>query len=376
VRRSPALVMAIAAGLAGCSAGLVGCSDDGGGDRLASGDDFSVEAALAELPVPPDTDDQPIAATVLDLDAASDAAGLERPAAGTDGDALQEWYAALSFPGDDEDIPPIPVPPFDAFGLGRAPADTVADEIGLDLGAVDALAQVAAPPFVFGVAQGAVAADDLAGADLAERDGVFSLGSGEDLEPSPDDASAARPTGAPLRLAVEDDRLASSATTDALEGWRDGEGDRLGDDDAWSEVAAALDGDDAVGAVLMEASYDRPAGARETAEQVEATEELVPIGEPFTVVGLGFAVEDGEPAVTVAYAFADDDAAETAVDQVERAFAESVSLIDRAPISDRVDVREVEADGRVVIARLRLVDTQPTRLITMLNTRDTPFFHR
>lgn len=372
MRRSPTLVLALL-----LAPGLAACSDDGP-DHLSAGDGFSVEAALAELPVPPDLDDgQPIAVNVLDLDAASEAAGADRPDADADRDDVEEWWARLSRPTDDEDVPPIPVPPFDAFGLGRVPAGTVEDELGLSLGAVHALAQVAAPPFVFGLAQGEVDEGDLAGADLDERDGVFTAGSGEDLEPNPEEATDVRGTGAPLRLAAEGDRIAASSTTEELEAWREGEGRSLAEDDDLRGVAAALDEADAVAAVILTGDFgERPAGGRQTPEQIEADAELIPVEEAFTAAGIGFALDDDETILTVAYAFADDAAAEAAADQVEAAYAEGVSLMTREPIADRLEVTDVGAEGAVVVARLRLVDGPPGAIITMLGNHDTPFTHR
>ena len=372
--RSAALVVSALA----LAAVTPACGDDDGPDHLAAGDDFSVEAALAELPVPPDLDDgQPIGVNVLDLDAASEAAGVDRPAADADRDDVEEWWAVLSRPTDDGDVPPIPVPPFDVFGLGRVPTGTVEDELGLSVGAVRAIAQVAAPPFVFGLAQGELDEDDLAGADLDERDGVFTAGSGEDLEPDPEGRTDIRGTGAPLRLAARGDRIAASSTTAELEAWRDGEGRSLAEEDDLRAIAAALDEGDAVAAVILTGDFGgRPAGGRQTPEQVEADAELIPIEEVFTAAGIGFALEDDAPTVTVAYAFDSEADAETAADQVEAAYADGVSLLTREPIADRLEVTDVGTEGAVVVARLRVVDGPPGAVISMLSNHDTPFTHR
>ncbi len=356
-----------------------GCGGDDGPDPLAGGDDLSVEAALAELPRPPEAeDDTAIGVNVIDLDAASEANGAERPEAGADDEAVQEWWAAVSGSGEGADGQPIPVPPIDAIGLGRTRVAAIRDELGIPVAGIATAAQVSAPPFTFAVIVGDVGEDDLAGADLEDLgEGAFSAGSGEDLEASAVDATDVRRTGAPLRLAADDDRIAASSTTEELEAWRAGEGGSLADDDAWRGVAAALDDHDVVSAALLGADFGRPAGAPEDASVArDLGPEAVPIEEPFTVAGVGFGVEDGEPVVTVAYAFADGGAADDAADQVEAAYADALSLRTLSPISAALEVEEVEADGRIVVARLQVVSGPPGLVMTMLSTHDTPFFHR
>jgi hypothetical protein len=352
VRRSPALVLAALL----LPAGLVACSDDGGGDRVAAGDGFSVEGGLAELAAPPDADEgQMITLTVVDLDAA----------AAANGGAAPDDEEALVF-----------VPPIEALGGSRgARADEVEAELGWSLDDVDALAEVVAPPFRFAVVTGDVDEDALARADLAQDGEIYSAGDGEDLEQDPDDVTAARPIGAPLRMAVDDGRLAASSSTAAVEGWLEGDGDTLAADDDLAAVAAALDEADAVSAFLARGDLTSRAAAIPDEEVAERLADELPIAEPFSAVGVGWGAEDGEAVMTVAYAFGDEDTATAAVTQVEAAFT-GASLQTRRPLTDLVTVEEVEADGSVVVAHLTLGEDGRARVLAdMLISRDLPFVH-
>ncbi len=352
MRRSPALVIAALL----LPAGLVACSDDGGGDRLASGDGFSVEGGLAELAAPRDIDEgQLVTLTVVDLEAA----------AAANGDAAPEDEEALVF-----------VPPIEVLGGSRgARAEEVEDELGWSLDDVDALAEVVAPPFRFAVVTGDVDEDTLADADLAHDGDVYSAGEGEDLEANPDDVTAARPIGTPLRMVVDDGRLAASSSTAAVEGWLGDDAGTLADDEDLAGVAAALDEAGVASAFLARGDLTSRAAAVPDEELAERLADELPIAEPFSAVGIGWAAEDGEAVMTVAYAFADEDTATAAVTQVEAAFTGD-SLQTRRPLTDLVTVEEVESDGAVVVAHLTLgEDGRPQVLADMLINRDLPFVH-
>jgi hypothetical protein len=349
-----------------------GCGGDDP-DHLAAGDDFSVEAALAELPVPDVDEDQLYTVTIADLDAATEINGAERPD-DTDQQAVAQWLlpAQGTVAPEGEDFAPIFVPPIETAGGSRAvQAAEFEDELGWSVVDVAAAAEVVVPPFRFGVVAGELDEATLEDADLeALEDGVFSAGEGEDGETHPDATTVARPIGAPLRLAADDGRLATSSSTEAVQDWASGEAATLAEDDALRAIAAALDDADAVSALLA-VGIQGPEGNRPPGRDQPPL-----IGEDFTAVGIGWGVEDGAPAITVAYAFADEATAEDAVDQVEAVYAEGVSLQTAEPISEKVTVGDVEADGSVVVAHLTLPEgNRPQVLADMLIIGDAPFTH-
>jgi hypothetical protein len=349
VRRSPALVPALAL----VAAGLVGCSDDGGGgDRLASGDDFSIEAALAELPVLPDST---VGANVVayDLTAAAEANGAgEKPSEG--GDELGDWLlTATGTKADGDELPPIVLPDVQVLGSRSiAQTEEIEDEIGWSVLDVDAVAEVALPPERFGVVTGDVDEDTLTAAGLdADDDGVFSVGEGEDGETNPEDVTAARPLGTPLRMAADGDRIAVASSTEAAAEWRDGEPETLAEDADLRAIAVALDEVGALSAFLT----------------------VLPDEAAYGAVGIGWSVEDGEARMTMVFAYDGEEAAEDGVGEIEGSLG-GTSAATATPISDRLTVDEVVAEGNLVVAHVRPgPEGRPSVPLDMLFTRDGPF---
>jgi hypothetical protein len=327
-----------------------GCGGDDP-DHLAAGDDFSVEAALAELPVP-DGDDG-LTVTVVDLEAAAEAndAG-ERPESGDD--EVGRWFltATGTATEEGEDFPPVFVPPADVLGTnGPATVEEIEDELGWSFLDVDAVAEVLLPPFRFGVVAGAVSEDTFTDAGLEADDGVVRVGEGEDGETNPAGSTAARPLGAPLSMAAEDGRLALGSSGDDVAEWLDKEPATLAEEDHLRAIAVVLDEADAVSAYLT----------------------ATPGSEPYRAVGIGWAVEDGEPRITIAYAYEDGEAAEQGADRVEAAF-DGTSVITAAPVADQLAVDDVEVDGTVVVAHVRPgPEGRPQTPFAMLQQRDLPF---
>ncbi|HEV7721735.1 MAG TPA: hypothetical protein VGO60_10640 [Iamia sp.] len=355
--RTAAVVVSVLA----LATAATGCGGDDP-DHLAAGDDFSVEGALAELPVP-DLDDAPgIMVTVVDLEAAAEAneAG-ERPDA--DADEVGRWFStATGSSTDAEDVPPVFVPSVDTLGGNQlASLDEIRVELGWTFLDVDAVAEVLAAPFRFGVVAGDVGPETLKDAGLEEtEEGVFAVGEGEDGEVDPEGATPARPLGSPLRTAAEDGRLVVASSTEAVFQWVDGEPETLAEDDDLRAVAAALDDADAVSAYLTTAVPG--SGAEGDDEQ-----------ERFTAIGIGWAVEDGESRIAVVYAYDSEEAAETAVDQVEAAYGATTTTTN-TPVSDQLALDDVEAKGAVVVAHVHPgPDGRPQSPLAMLQQGDVPF---
>lgn len=304
MRRSPVLALALAALL--LPAGLVACGDDGGGG-IASGDGFSVEAALAELPVPPG-DDPRYTVVAFDLAGAAEANGAgEAP---EDAEEAGRWLIdAIGAVPDDDVFPPVFVPSAQVLGLETGlSAEDLREELGFAPTDVAAATEVVDHgPFRFSVVTGDVGEDSIAEAGLEPDD--------EGVATADDDA----------HLAADGDRLAVGTDDDAVAGWVDGAGDTLADDRPTVAVATALDDTDAVSALLTT---------------------VVPRSAGYEAVGIGWSVDDGDARQAIAYAFPDEAAAEAAVSRVEDAFAVG-------PTPEQIVLDDVEVDGTVVLARVR-----------------------
>lgn len=342
--RRTAIVVSTLALAAGTTAG---CGDDGP-DHLTAGDGFSVEAALAELPVPTEDGDG-LTVVIFDLTAAAEANGAgERPT--SEGEDLGRWLltaTGTATPEGEDGFPPVFLPPVDVLGSqGIAQVEEIEDEVGWSVLDVDAVAEATLPPQRFGVVTGDVGEDTFADAGLEpDEDGVVSVGEGEDGEVDPDHTSPARPLGAALRMAADGDRLAVSSSTEAAAEWLDGEAETLAEDDDLRSIAAALDDADALCAYLT----------------------VVADGLDFTAVGFGWSVEDGEPRMTLAFAYDDEGAAEGDAGEIEAALTGD-------DVADQVALDEVEVDEGVVVAHVRPgPEGRPQSALDMLIQRDGPF---
>ncbi len=351
--------------------------DDGGGSGgLATGDDYSIEAALAELPARDDDADGGLMISTADLAAASELAGVERPQT-LDADAVIEWLGPLTGPTSGAETPaPVFVPMADMFNLPYlSKVDEFAAELGWSVFDVEAFVEESRPPYRVAVVAGdfdeSPLADDLE--DLG--DGVLSAGTGADHSSDLSAITAARPLGTPVRLAYEDGLVAASSATPAIEAWLAGPATSRADDERLTSIAAVLDDADAVAAVLVvEPSF--AAGGGELSP--DAGDELVPLlpSDPFDAVGIGWSVDDDQSAiVTLAYHFASDDAATASLTAFEAQY-EGTSLVTGAALSELVTVRSTDTAGPVAIVTLEVAeDRTPAVVFEMLLRRDLPFIH-
>jgi len=239
------------------------------------------------------------------------------------------------------------VPPGDGANLDQA---DYAEATGFSWVESSWFASASAPPDEFAVYAGPPAEAELPSSATELEDGLLSLGEGEDYQTNIDGDLSVDRLGRPLRLAQERDRLATSFSTPMLESWRDEEGDTLADDDSLAAVAAALDDSGVASAILQTLG-----------------EEDVP------TVGIGWAVVDGEPQVSVAYDLGSDDAAQDAVADIESAYTDGSSAATQQPYADLVPFAGAEAVGRVVVVQ---VAAEPGRVMvpfTMLQQQDLPY---
>lgn len=333
--KRPALVIAAVILLAGgCSAGPIGSGD------------FSVESHVAELPA----GEEPALLSVGDLQAGTQAAGLEPPADGASGEAAS-WLFELTA-GTEAGVF-LPAPSVLMQSLGQDGAD----ELGWDLTQVQTFAHHARAPQNTIMVTGDFDADTLP-ADLEDLgDGVRSAGSGPDQEVSLTEATAVRPTGAPLRLAVADGTIMVDAHEQTVRDWVQG-GDRqtFAEDEEVTALAAALDDHDVYAATIATQTGPLQApgggGAAQLAELRSEWEQWA-VAEPFSVAGAGWAMAEDEPVVLAAYHFGDAESAERGAAQVQRLWEDGRTTRGQE-LAQMFTVQEVDQDGPVVVLTLHL----------------------
>ena len=217
--------------------------------------------------------------------------------------------------------------------------------------------------------------------DLAEvADGVVTAGEGDDFAQDLLNQTAARPFGAPLRMALQTPYLAASPSTDAVSAWLDGSAETLASDPELSAVAGARDDAGVVAAVLT-SGLTRSLGDQVTS--ATALEKLkselagaIPT-DPFTTVGIGWAAEDGDAVITVAYKFATDKAASGAVPAFEKMFADAPSTVSSTPLSELYSLQEAKNDGSVAILTLAPGDAgDVSQIYEAMLQYDLPFVYQ
>lgn len=314
---------------------LLGTSCGGGSGSEPGASASAVEAGLRQIPVGvyDAAQGESVQIVVGDMAAASTFLGLEQPAAEREADDVSKWLRAMTTEVTDDEVR-LAVPFETDPDLATAGVEDVKAELGVDLGAVDAFASLAAPPVGFTVLIG-----DLMLSDRLDDAGgaVRTAGSGDDLEQDLAALTPVRQLGRPLRLAERDGSVAMSWTTPPIEDWVEG-GETLADDERFSEVARALDDAGSVGAYIVESDFSA----------VPAPDAAPAISNDFGVVGIGMAIVDGNAADAIVYRFADEEAAADSVDGIEELWRDADSFLTGRPVSDLVDVDSVTQDGVTV----------------------------
>lgn len=371
VRRMAAGVLALGLVLAGGTA--CGSDDDGDDSDMAGAaqpfdEEFSVLGALGELPVT-EIDLDKAVVSVADLDAASEAGGVERPSDGSR-EALLPWLGPLT----GMEPNPVFVPIAEGFNHSAAAPSEFAEIAGWSLNDVAHFAEISAAPHRFTVATG-LDDDVLADSLVDSGDGVRSSTEGEDFEVAPADASAVDRLGRAIRFLQRGNAVGFGTSTPLVNAWGS-EGETLADHDPYGRVAAALDDQDVVSAVLVRATeggFQGAVGQSLSAEQLAALEEKmgehIP-ADPFDVVGIGW---DADGEVHVAYHFADADAAQAGVDVLEKAWREGSSMVTLQPFAELVTVEDADVEGSVAVITVIPVDERATRPWQMLQQREPVF---
>ena len=163
---------------------------------------FSVAASLRQIPsaVRGGDDSGEVQIAIGDLDAATQAAGIERPPAGsTDVDALQNWLLTIDNPRHNGNQPTVAaLLPEAVHSESSAEVADFVDEVGWSIGDVQSFVEYQVPPNVFTVMTGQFDADALTKAMGEPTEEIWRLG-GDDFSIDPAQISAARPLGESLR---------------------------------------------------------------------------------------------------------------------------------------------------------------------------------
>ncbi len=330
-----------------CLASVSACTDSGDSDQavqpFGTGEDFSVVAALGQVPLDVGFEDSVVALEIVDLRAAGLINGflvLDEP---SDPSGSSVSYSLL--PGGYKPLIHAPPPV-------RMRGDPVAYKEEIGFGVLDVGVSINAgvrPPDQFAVLSG-----DLQLATTVEvADGVFTFGEGEDYSPDVLSRTEARPLGRPLRVGSNDGLVVMSSSTESVSAWLDPDVVRYDSIPSLVLAAEALDRRNVLSAFLLQRDF--------SAEHVEdlglESEEVleVPISAPFDTVGLGWSVKDGVGVVTVVYVFDDEVAANEMAPIVKNVFATFVDLGTGQPLSEGLIVDTVETEGQAVVASLRLV---------------------
>lgn len=312
---------------------------------------FSIEAMLGEVPASVRTDPE-FELRVGDLAAATDLAGLERPG-GLDG--VPTWLSGLVGVGEDARVHvPLTVPL-----APNAPATMVEDDLGWSVLDVDRFVSWTSLNAITTVIAGDV--DESTLAELPEAGGIRSAGEGADLEDGLENATPARPTGVPMRMAAQDGWLVSSPYTPIVQEWRSGAA-TLADDEALTSMAEVLD---ARGVYAAYASTPVEGGLDQLPEPVVEALELTPASFPeFDMYAIGWATSGDDAVLTVVYH--DTDGRDVASTQrlVEERWA-AYSFRGR-PMPDLVDVDDVTIEGANVVVDLRPAEGLGPDLVAQL----------
>ncbi len=375
-------------GLAGtallCGGLLAACGDDdtdddGLGSTVSMAREWSVLGALEQVPASAAGDT--VYLQTADLDAATVAAGLERPAEGTR-DAIAAWLNPLTS-GVGDTRPVVFVPMAESFNFAySADADEFAAILGWSVLDVTSYVEQAVPPYQFAVVDGV---EGKLSTDLIEvGDGIVTDIDAEDLAQDFGKISAVTRLGRPTRLAERDGLVAMSTTTPSVRAWL-ADPETLADDESLASVARALDDEDVVSAVVatLEPGGNlavRALGSGATPESIEQLAEeidaMVP-ADPYDAVGIGWSVDDGQAEIHVAYHFLAESGAERGAVVLGKTWRDGVSVSQRIPFSEQVSVDEVDVEGPVVTVTLHPTDKGlPHVPLQMLQQREPVFLPR
>ena len=334
------MTMVGACALAGCGGSDGASTSDG--SPAATSDHYTVEAALRDLP--PAAGDQPVQVSISDFAEAAELADLPKPA---DERSTSAWLKGLV-------APPLYRPSVDKLGLESLQTGAMRTALGFDGRDVQTYASVESPPKEFrvvGLADGvelkkgvtATGPGDLGDLDLSATDMVFRVVFG---------------------VAQQGDQVALTTSAEQLAAWTDRGDSSLANDDAFLDVAKALDAHAVYSAILSDSPATLPVASSAEGLKVTGTGPI----QAFNAIGIGQGVEDGKAVEYVAYHL--DDATQ-ARDRIEQAWEEGISLRG-TPLAQLLDVDEITVKGDVVTVQISPKQS-PGLAMEMLSLRDMPF---
>jgi hypothetical protein len=290
-------------------------------------------------------------------EAAREAAGVDQPAPDADPDEIIEYVRAL------EERGVVAVSEYEY--AGRAVA--LRDEMGFSAADLDASASSGEPPDIAVVFAGRIDEDAVAEAvaedprfgdvvEEVEAEGRPYWSWGEDGAIDVESVSDLRRIGESLRLAVVDGGAVLTRLADTMEdhlALEGGEGRSLADDEDVSAVAAVLDDQGALAALIADEPLGFDPSIVGRADDPGVVEELLEEAAAlptYRVFGTGVADVDGRSTLVVVLVYGDAETAAEAVPVLQARFDEGESFATRQPWTELVTDAEVVADGRVVIA--------------------------
>lgn len=348
-----------------------------------AGDRF-VTTALAELPGGLIGSGSMAELRVGDLDAATEAADLQRPDRDDHG-AVATWLGPITGgPVTLDDGSPGMLPVFVPLPALFHPGwfgslDEVDDELGWTPLDVAWFAEYSVPPNVVTVLGGDFPVERLDAAMGAPVDGTWMLG-GDDGEVDLAGRTTARSLGESLRLVGGDDRLAVARTTPLANAAVNptASGGTAADHPIVAQLATGLDSTGAYAATLLigGAFAGLPdLGNLDEGTLTEVEARLLPA--PFVGIAGGAAVVDGEPFGVIVYAHLDQASAEENAAALEQMLAEGESLASGRPWTDLFSAFDVAVDGLTVVARVAPVEGRsPRDVYDAILRRETIASHR
>ena len=349
----------------------VGEPDDG------SADDATMEGFVGLIPDEPGAGDLVI---VYDYGAAAEAGGLERPEPGADEETINGWFVALEFGREGQPglgVRPngflINEPYNDAAWrqeLGWAPIDVtgaVESLGGDDFEGLYAFKGDFDPETIDqAVHDEPMWSDQL---EIEEHGGVEYYSWGEDDEPTIENITVVRPYGLGGRMAVLDEHTILWAwATSPLEAGIDaatGETDSLAGNTEIGLPARAMDDEEALAAIFT--------------TDTDAYRQDPPSGEPddqstlvrYTALASGTRSADDNAALILAFLHDDADAAEANASRLD-AVVDTNTALDGRAWSDIVTLQVAEADDRLLLATLSIIDPNDVgQWIDVVFRRDT-----
>ncbi len=361
---------ALGALVVGCVGLLAACGGGAGTtERFGSGEQFSVRAALDQIPLAYASNEAGrMEIYIADLVSAGEVNGQSPPVGSDDATEAAAWIGPMT--GFGEGIAFAPVP----FALRESVGDLAGyrSEVGFALTDVDSSIEVVALPNSVTILAGNL--EPTSTIEVAE--GVLTIGEGDDFAIDLENPSTARPFGRPLRLAALDGLVALTPSTELASAWLDANSPRLAQDQSMVIAADALDSQGVLGAALFRSQFSSDL-APIFLDGVADADIEVPISVPFDTVGLGWGADSGEPVLTLVYVTDSKSAAETMAGELRALLAEEESLVTRQPFVNLLLVREVKVEGPAVVASLQpSPGTSLQILLDMLMQRDLLFVFR